>query len=103
MSRRFSSAATLAATLAFVAPSSASALSRFHSCRGVHGGALYKTQALQTSCSEAQTIWNSFAGYTPHLPPIPRGWQCASGITGQAESETVCTHKGGRAVLFFED
>jgi hypothetical protein len=103
MSRRFSSAVAFAVTLAVSAPSPADAISRFDSCQGVRGGALYKTRALRTSCSEAQTIWNSFAGSTPHLPPIPRGWQCASGITGQAASETVCTHRGGRAVLFFED
>jgi len=61
----FGSAGGLAAAVALLIPSSASALSRWHSCPSVHGGALHKTLALKTSCMEAQQVWNHFAGNRP--------------------------------------
>jgi hypothetical protein len=76
---------------------------RWQLCPNVHGGALFKALALNTSCSEAQVVWHHFAseGEGPS-PQLPTGWQCSLKITGNEQSRTLCS-RGVAQLHFYED
>jgi hypothetical protein len=72
-------------------------------CPNVHGGALFRALALNTSCSEAQVVWHHFAWEGETLrPELPAGWQCSSKITGNEQSRTLCS-RGVAQLHFYED
>jgi hypothetical protein len=85
-----------------LAPSTATARSHYKLCPNVVGGALYRTQALNTSCSEAQRVWHHFAWSGGPRPPLIHGWRCSSRITGNEESRTSCA-RGSQRLDFYED